>query len=462
MIRQNQKTFNAIQRIIDSIGVISTLYLSYLICREFQGFNLIILLGWSSSFIFFALIFIALIHMVFFVIFKIYKGDRNTKFLISFFNIFKANFCLYLLLTFVSLFYSVLIEVQITITIFFLLNTIFQAGYRLVLRLILRWFRKKGYNTKYILILGYNQSTNDFIEKIQNNSKLGYKIIGGLDSVENSFFYLDLQDLVKLKEFLKNNIVDQAVFMQTEQNSKYLKKAMDICEEYSVKFAILPDAFSVFGKRVYISDFDGTPILNMHNVPLESIFNYGIKRTFDIVVSGVCLVLFSPIMSLCAILIKATSKGSIIFCQERVGLSRRVFKMYKFRTMRIDTQGDNRMAVKNDDRCTSVGKYLRRFSLDELPQLLNVLKGDMSLVGPRPEIPHYVEQFREKIPSYMLKHYVKPGMTGWAQVHGLRGDTSISKRIRYDIEYIENWSLFLDLKILFLTLFNGFFNKNAY
>lgn len=459
MIRQNQKFFNTIQRIIDAIGVISILYLSYLICREFQGFDIIAVLGWNSTFVFCILIFIALIHMLFFAIFKIYRSDRNTKFLNSFFNIFKANFFVYLLLTFAAIFYSVLIEVQITITIFFFVNTIFQSGYRLVLRLLLRWFRKKGYNTKYILILGYNQSTSNFIEKIRNDSKLGYKIIGSLDTAEKSSFYLDLGDFDKLKEFFKNNIVDQAVFMQTEQNSKYLKNIMNICEEYSVKFSILPDSFSFFGKRVYISDFDGMPILNMRNVPLESIFNYSIKRTFDILISVFCLILFSPIMLLCAILVKATSKGPIIFYQERVGLSRRVFKMYKFRTMRIDTQGDNRMAVKNDDRCTSVGKYLRRFSLDELPQLLNVLKGDMSLVGPRPEIPYYVEQFRENIPLYMLKHYVKPGMTGWAQVHGLRGNTSISKRIRYDIEYIENWSLFLDFKILFLTLFNGFYVK---
>lgn len=461
MIRQNQKTFNTIQRIIDSLGVISILYFSYLIYRELQNFDFIILLNWNSTVVFCILILVAIIHMLFFVIFKIYKSDRNTRFLISFFNIFKANFCVYLLLTFVAIFYSVLNEVQITITIFFFVNTIFQAGYRLVLRLILRWFRKKGYNTKYILILGYNQSTTDFIDKVLNNSRLGYKIIGDIGSAEKSS-YLDLEDFTKLKEFLKNNIVDQAVFMQTEQNSKYLKKVMNICEEYSVKFAILPDAFSVFGKRVYISDFDGTPVLNMRNVPLESVFNYGLKRIFDILISGFCLIVFFPIMTLCAILIKATSKGPIIFCQERVGLSRRIFKMYKFRTMRIDTQGDNRMAVKNDDRCTSVGKYLRRFSFDELPQLLNVLKGDMSLVGPRPEIPYYVEKFKENIPSYMLKHYVKPGMTGWAQIHGLRGDTSISKRIHYDIEYIENWSFFLDLKILFLTLFNGFFNKNAY
>ena len=174
------------------------------------------------------------------------------------------------------------------------------------------------------------------------------------------------------------------------------------------------------------------------------------------------MIVLSPIILLIALLIKATSNGPVIFHQERVGLNRRVFQMYKFRTMRVETEADLRMATKNDERCTAVGRYLRRYSLDELPQLWNTLKGDMSLVGPRPEIPYYVEQFREIIPSYMMKHYVKPGMTGWAQIHGLRGNTSIPKRIRYDMEYIENWSLLLDLKILILTVVHGIFNKNAY
>ena len=161
-------------------------------------------------------------------------------------------------------------------------------------------------------------------------------------------------------------------------------------------------------------------------------------------------------------MVKLTSPGPVIFRQTRVGINRKPFEMYKFRSMRVETESIVRMAGAEDDRCTSVGHFLRKYSIDELPQLVNVLKGDMSLVGPRPEIPHFVNQFMEYIPSYMIKHYVKPGMTGWAQVNGYRGDTSIKKRIEHDLYYIENWSLGFDFKIMFLTVFKGFINKNAY
>jgi exopolysaccharide biosynthesis polyprenyl glycosylphosphotransferase len=184
----------------------------------------------------------------------------------------------------------------------------------------------------------------------------------------------------------------------------------------------------------------------------------------DIVGSIICIVIFSPVMLLSAILVKITSSGPLIFKQERVGLHNEKFMMYKFRTMYVQTEEEEKKGwtQKNDPRVTKVGGFLRKTSLDEFPQLFNVLKGDMSLVGPRPERPQYVEKFREEIPRYMIKHQVRPGMTGWAQVNGYRGDTSIRKRIEHDLYYIENWTLGLDIKILFLTVFKGFINKNAY
>ena len=181
---------------------------------------------------------------------------------------------------------------------------------------------------------------------------------------------------------------------------------------------------------------------------------------------GACfgIVIASPVMLVCAILVKATSEGPVIFKQERVGLHNKVFKMYKFRTMEVQKQSaeENAWTVKNDPRVTKVGKFMRKTSLDELPQLFNILMGEMSLVGPRPERPQWVDKYKEEIPRYMIKHQVRPGLTGWAQVNGYRGDTSIRKRIEYDLFYIENWSLALDIKILFMTIFKGFVNKNAY
>ena len=181
---------------------------------------------------------------------------------------------------------------------------------------------------------------------------------------------------------------------------------------------------------------------------------------------GACfgIIIASPVMLVCAILVKATSEGPVIFKQERVGLHNKVFKMYKFRTMEVQKQSaeENAWTVKNDPRVTKVGKFMRKTSLDELPQLFNILMGEMSLVGPRPERPQWVDKYKEEIPRYMIKHQVRPGLTGWAQVNGYRGDTSIRKRIEYDLFYIENWSLALDIKILFMTIFKGFVNKNAY
>ena len=197
---------------------------------------------------------------------------------------------------------------------------------------------------------------------------------------------------------------------------------------------------------------------------MSNTFNALVKRCMDIVGSLICIVLFSPIMLLTAIAVKVTSKGPLIFKQERVGLHNEPFRMYKFRTMYVQTEEEERKGWthKDDPRITKIGRFLRKTSLDEFPQLFNVLKGDMSLVGPRPERPQYVEKFREEIPRYMIKHQVRPGMTGWAQVNGYRGDTSIRKRIEHDLYYIENWTIGLDIKILFLTVFKGFINKNAY
>ena len=214
----------------------------------------------------------------------------------------------------------------------------------------------------------------------------------------------------------------------------------------------------------YTEDLMGLPVINIRYVALTNTLNWVIKRTVDIAGSFLGILVSSPVMLAAAVAVKLTSKGPVIFKQERVGLHNRNFKMYKFRTMEMQkpTAEQKGWTVKDDPRVTKVGRFLRRTSLDELPQLFNILMGEMSLVGPRPERPQFVEKFKEEIPRYMIKHQVRPGLTGWAQINGYRGDTSIRKRIEYDIFYIENWSLSFDFKIMFLTFFKGFINKNAY
>ena len=220
----------------------------------------------------------------------------------------------------------------------------------------------------------------------------------------------------------------------------------------------------IIPSRPYTEDLVGLPVVNIRYVPLSNTFNNVVKRTFDFVCSLFGIILISPLLLLITILIKTTSKGPLIFSQERIGLHNKPFKMYKFRTMKVQTEEEEKEAwtVKDDPRVTKIGRILRKTSLDELPQLFNILKGEMSIVGPRPERPFFVEKFKEEIPRYMIKHQVRPGLTGWAQVNGLRGDTSIKKRIEYDLYYIENWTFSFDIRIMFLTIFKGFINKNAY
>ena len=239
---------------------------------------------------------------------------------------------------------------------------------------------------------------------------------------------------------------------------------MAVCEKSGVHTKFLPDYQEIIHSKPIAEDLDGLPVINIRNVPLTDPFNAFVKRLMDIFGALVGIILFGPLMLLVALLIRLDSSGPIIFKQERVGRHNLPFQMYKFRSMRVQTVEEEKKGwtVKGDPRVTWIGKIIRKTSIDELPQFFNVLRGDMSLIGPRPERTQFVEQFKEQIPRYMIKHQVRPGMTGWAQVNGFRGDTSIEGRIRCDLWYIENWSLSLDIRILFLTLWKGFINKNAY
>ena len=267
-----------------------------------------------------------------------------------------------------------------------------------------------------------------------------------------------------LEHILPANELDEiAITLGLSEYSK-LEHIVAECEKSGVHTKFIPDYNNIIPTRPYTEDLMGLPVINIRHVPLTNTFNAMVKRIVDIGGSLFAIVLFSPVMLITAILIKLTSPGPLIYKQERVGLHNQTFKMYKFRSMEVQDPAKEKKGwtVKNDPRVTPIGKFIRRTSIDELPQLFNILKGDMSLVGPRPERPFFVEKFREEIPRYMVKHQVRPGLTGWAQINGYRGDTSIRKRIEHDLYYIENWTLGFDFKIIFLTFFKGFINKNAY
>lgn len=328
--------------------------------------------------------------------------------------------------------------------------------------------RKKGYNVKHILLVGYSRAAEEYINKIKANPEWGYEVCGILDDhVPVGAVYKGVQvtgEIDALNAILPENRLDEIGITLSLSDYDRLESIVNICEKSGVHTKFIPDYNSVIPSRPYLEDLDGLAVVNIRRVPLNNMANMLIKRLVDIVGALVAIILSSPFMLAAAISVKATSRGPLIFKQERVGLHNKPFQMYKFRSMEVQSSADEKKGwtTKNDPRVTKVGRILRSTSIDELPQFFNVLKGDMSLIGPRPERPLFVEKFKEEIPRYMIKHQVRPGITGWAQVNGYRGDTSIKKRIEYDLYYIENWSMTFDLKILFLTVFKGFINKNAY
>jgi Undecaprenyl-phosphate glucose phosphotransferase len=340
---------------------------------------------------------------------------------------------------------------------------------RYMVRRALRYLRKKGYNQKHMLILGAGPVGHDFARKVREHRDFGYRVVGFLDDDEAKQDSSVLGKPVlgscdKLSACLETQGIDEVVVALPLTAYEKYSEIIEICEKAGIRIRIIPDYNKFLPCNIMIEEFDGIPVLNVRNMPLDDPFNRFIKRSFDICFSTVALIFTGPLMILIAIGVKLTSPGPVFFKQERVGLNNRPFNMLKFRSMRVDS---NKVAATtwttaDDPRKTRFGTFLRKTSLDELPQFINVFMGNMSVVGPRPERPYFVEQFKEEIPKYMVKHQVKPGITGLAQVNGWRGDTSIQKRIECDIDYIENWDPLFDLKIVFLTVFKGLMNKNAY
>ena len=354
------------------------------------------------------------------------------------------------------------------IFIFFCTNVFTEVTVRNIIREALRNLRKNGYNQKHILLIGYSRAAEQYIDRIKANPEWGYTIRGILaDNVPRGTEYKGVKVIGRTENLtiiLPENCLDEIAITLGLSEYHKLEHIVSMCEKSGVHTKFIPDYNNIIPTIPYMEDLQGLPVIHIRHVPLTNVFNATVKRMVDILGALVGLLLFSPLMLLTAGLIKLTSPGPVFFSQERIGLHNRPFKMYKFRSMEVQDPGKekSRWTTPHDPRVTPVGRFIRKTSIDEMPQFFNILIGDMSLVGPRPERPLFVEKFKEEIPRYMIKHQVRPGLTGWAQVNGYRGDTSITKRIEHDLYYIENWSLGFDFKIMFLTIFKGFINKNAY
>lgn len=345
-----------------------------------------------------------------------------------------------------------------------------QGIFRYTIKIITRHLREKGYNKQFVIIIGAGSLGRRFYENLYQHKELGYEVIGFLDDYREAHDEMFgrykplLGGVDDLDSIISHVIVDEVVIaLPLTAHQKY-GEIIAVCEKMGIRTLIIPDFFDYLPARPYFDHFAGMPLINVRSIPLDDLGNRILKRSFDILFAASALIIMLPLLVVIAISIRLTSAGPIIFKQERVGLNRRTFQMYKFRTMRLipEEVSDRQWTVANDPRRTKLGEFLRKTSLDELPQFLNVLLGHMSVVGPRPERPFFVEQFKEEIPKYMVKHQIRPGITGLAQSKGLRGDTSIKDRIQEDIFYIENWTLLFDVKIILKTIVNGFVNKNAY
>lgn len=339
--------------------------------------------------------------------------------------------------------------------------------FRLSLRNALRQLRRKGYNLRHVVAVGEGGAIETLIQRLDKFPELGFRVAGVLthegsaaQSVAGKPVIGHFGDAARV---VREKGADQILIALPRSQYGDLDRILSLLKDETVDIQLVPDVHEYVTLGCQIEEFEGLPIVNLNDSPLSGWGGYA-KRATDFLVAAIALVLLAPILALIAFLVKVTSPGPVFYGQERMGLDGRTFRMLKFRSMRMDAESATGAvwAKANDDRRTRLGTFLRATSLDELPQFWNVLRGDMSLVGPRPERPIFVEQFRQEIPHYMLRHKVKAGITGWAQINGWRGNTSLARRIECDLYYIRNWSYLLDWKILVMTLWKGFINKNAY
>lgn len=473
MIKSHQKTLNRIYVAIDLILVVAAYALSY-------GLRFL-WLGWIPLFretpgkylpfgVYMSYLWLILPgYLIILLTNGVYRPQRSSSRFLEILRIVRINIIgIFYIMALLFLIKEINIS-RLFLIVFFLVNVILELLYRLVLRRTLQRIRKDGYNIKHVLLVGYSRTTEGLIDRMTANPQWGYHVVGILDDLmEAGTRYKGIPvigPLSSLEQQLEEYELDEINITMRMEDYVYLAEMVAKCEKSGVHTKFLPDYQDIIPTIPYMEDLEGLPVVHIRKVPLSSSeLNRFIKRGMDIILSCIALLIAAIPMIIVAIVIKCTSKGPIFYAQKRVGFRNKEFMMYKFRSMEVQDENKEKTAwtTFRDPRVTPIGKFIRKTSIDELPQLWNVLKGDMSLVGPRPERPFYVEKFKEEIPRYMVKHQVRPGITGWAQVNGYRGDTSIRKRIDYDLYYIENWTPGFDILIMFLTVFKGFINKNAY
>ena len=455
MIRRNQQQINRLNILTDALLVfLSYMFASWLWLSVIRKeANMAALANWDSG-VGLAATLYAVWTVIVLGALRVYRVNRIKKLSWELRNVVLGN--LIAVVTLAALLYLFRLQEfsRGVLGIYFVTVVIAMVGKRLVVRYTLRYYRSKGYNLKHHIVVGGGKLARRYADTVARDRSMGIHVAGIIPPKGNDWeAWLEAQ--------LHGEGIDEVILALEPEELGVTVQVIQLCEKSGTKVSVIPFYNDVIPTRATIDNIGSIKLIQLRTTPLDEPFNAALKRGFDIVASLLGLIVLSPLLLVIAAAVKLTSPGPVLFRQERVGLNKKPFTMLKFRSMRVNDAQDTAWSKDEDSRRTPVGALLRKFSLDELPQLWNVFRGDMSLVGPRPEIPFFVEQFRETVPLYMVKNQVRPGITGWAQVNGYRGDTSIPKRIEHDIWYIENWSFGLDIRILFKTLFGGMVNKEV-
>lgn len=449
MIRENQVLLNRINVILDGVIV----FLSFL-CGYWIRF-FILPDGISAvpfrHYLYLAIILVP-IHLLTYTKFGLYESQRKRRLYQELGSLIWANAMDMIILQMILFLMKSVHVSRLALVIFFVLVNGVIGLKKIITHKTLYYYRSHGFNQKEVILVGCGEMAKSYADKLHQDLSLGYHLVGYISSHQTWAEETRLGPITQLDELLEKWKPDEVVACLDVDEQDQLPAIIQSCDKNGVKLSLIPFYAKYISSNPQFDSLDGLPLINVRRIPLDNLGNAFIKRAIDIVGSLLLIILTSPIMLIAAIGVKLSSPGPIIFAQKRVGRNKKEFYMYKFRSMRVNTAQNTGWSTNTDSRKTKFGSFIRKFSIDELPQFFNVLKGDMSLVGPRPELPFFVNQFKEEVPRYMVKHQIRPGITGWAQVNGFRGDTSIPERIRHDIYYIENWSLSLDIKILLMTL----------
>ena len=459
MIRKNQRMLNAVNMALDAILIfVSYLVATYIRFGIMYGQKPALEQGWNLHFLRAAGLYTVALVAAFYA-FKLYGSYRFQSQIRELSVIFMINAVGVSVVTGFLYVTKIVDFSRLALFLFFVFSTLSVSAKRICLRALLRYFRKQGYNQKHVIVVGNGHFARQYIEDVKKRPYLGFVVDGYVSKTDKPSMGRRLGEYEELEAILERYSADELIVALEPHEIRFMEQVLACADKEGTKVCIIPFYNDYIPTHPVVDVVGRTKLINIRTTPLDNVLWQIVKRVMDFAGALVLIVLTSPLMLIAAIGVRLSSPGPIIFKQARIGKNKKEFRMYKFRSMRVNDTENSAWSTNVDPRKTRFGSFIRKYSIDELPQLFNVLKGDMSLVGPRPEIPFYVRQFKEEVPLYLVRQQVRPGMTGWAQVHGLRGDTSIEKRVEYDIWYIENWSIWLDIRILFMTAFGGLKNS---